>query len=261
MPHSLPPESAGAPRWAGARAPGPTARRPAAGPRPAGRCRARRLPGPACLPAPDQLDRLPRLGAAPLDHDRERGEHGLRVTGVGGDGAAHRQPGGALLGGVDGPPGAQERRAGGGPGAARQRGLTGPAPIADAPAAQPHELDHGVDDRGRDRRGRPGTRRPRCARRRERPEPRRSAGRARRDPVRTAPTGTLVNGEHVGHRARLTPFLSTSKASELVKLPGGKPPVAIGPQSLTVTRSSDFPCRVMASRYSSQSGCSPLMAR
>jgi hypothetical protein len=43
--------------------------------------------------------------------------------------------------------------------------------------------------------------------------------------------------------------------------PGGKPPVAIGPQRSMLTRISDLPCRAMAVRYSSQSGCSPAMQR
>ena len=42
---------------------------------------------------------------------------------------------------------------------------------------------------------------------------------------------------------------------------GGKPPVAIGPQRSTVIRISDLSCVRIASRYSSQSGCSPEMQR
>ena len=42
---------------------------------------------------------------------------------------------------------------------------------------------------------------------------------------------------------------------------GGKPPVATGPQRSTVIRISDLPCRRIAARYSSQSGCSPEMQR
>ena len=41
----------------------------------------------------------------------------------------------------------------------------------------------------------------------------------------------------------------------------GNPPVATGPHRVGVIRSSDLPCAVMACRYSSQSGCSPEIAR
>ena len=41
----------------------------------------------------------------------------------------------------------------------------------------------------------------------------------------------------------------------------GKPPVATGPQRVIVRRTSDLPCVTIAARYSSQSGCSPLIDR
>ena len=52
-----------------------------------------------------------------------------------------------------------------------------------------------------------------------------------------------------------------NKAVDLQARRAGKPPVAMGPQRSGVTRSRGLPCLTMASRYSSQSGCSPEIER
>jgi hypothetical protein len=79
--------------------------------------------------------------------------------------------------------------------------------------------------------------------------------------ISVPPAGALVDGEHVRHLESLTPFLRQCKPQSLSMTSGGKPPVATGPQRVGVIRSSALPCLVMAARYSSQSGCSPLIDR
>ena len=211
----------------------------------------------------DQRDRLPRLVAAALDDDRERGQHRLGVAGVGGHDAADGQPRGPLLGGVDGPAGAEERRPRAGTGARRQRASApGPAPTpmlqlaGRGPAAGPP------------RRRRPGSARtPWNSSPAVRSKPstvgtapfsRRSTSGTRSGLLRLARWSTVSTN---GTRARLTAFIGRCKPQSLSTTSGGKPPVAIGPQPVIVIRSSDLPCRVIAARYSSQSGCSPLIER
>ena len=82
-----------------------------------------------------------------------------------------------------------------------------------------------------------------------------------RNPVGAAATGPLIDRQDKRHLARLTAFLARCKPQSLSATSGGNPPVAIGPQPVIVTRSRDFPWRVIAARYSSQSGCSPLIER
>ena len=195
-------------------------------------------------PSADQGDRLPRLVAAPVDHDGQRAEHRLGVPGVGGRRAAHGQPGRPLLGRVHGPAGAEERRAGTGPGARRQRGLHGPGADADAPAAGTHQVAGRRRRPRRDRRGPPGTRRRPSARTAS------TVGTAALSRGRTSATRSALRRlafwstvSTYGTRASLTAFIAGCKPQSLSTTSGGKPPVAIGPQPVIVTRSSDFPCR------------------
>jgi hypothetical protein len=53
----------------------------------------------------------------------------------------------------------------------------------------------------------------------------------------------------------------TDQPSSRAAPSAGNPPVAIGPQRVGVIRISDLSWMRMASRYSSQSGCSPEMQR
>jgi hypothetical protein len=128
---------------------------------------------------------------------------------------------------------------------------------ADAPAALAHQPEDDVDD---DRRVTEDAL--------ELVAPRALEGEHGRDAVREPPqdardpvgptAGLPADGQHVRHPASLAAPVPPGKPQSLSTTSGGKPPVAIGPQRSMLTRSSDLPCRVIAARYSSQSGCSPL---
>ncbi len=199
----------------------------------------------ACVrPAAHEGDRLPGLVAAPLDDDGQRAQHGLRVAGVGGHGTADREPGGPLLGGVDGPAGAEERRPGAARVLVRQRASARGRRRRRCSSRPTRTSCSTTSTTSSGSRGRPGTRR--------RPSARRPARSGRRafssrqdvgDAVGGPPAGPLVHGQHVRHLASLTAFIGRCKPQSLSTTSGGKPPVAIGPQPVIVIRSSDLPWR------------------
>ena len=61
------------------------------------------------------------------------------------------------------------------------------------------------------------------------------------DPVGGAPTGPLVDSQHVRHRASLTAFISECKAQSLSMTSAGNPRWRPAPSRVTVIRSNDFP--------------------
>ena len=99
---------------------------------------------------------------------------------------------------------------------------------------------------------------PRCPPARATPTPQRSraAGRTRRSRPRSVCRRPRSRHPR-SSRTSPQPSASIMRAATAA----GKPPLAIGPQSSMSMRTRHLPCRSIASRYSSQSGCSPLMTR
>src|SRR3954454_17194326 len=64
--------------------------------------------------------------------------------------------------------------------------------------------------------------------------------------IRPAPAVAVVDCQNVRPVARLTPFIYRCKLQSLSITSAEKPPVATGPQPVISSRSTDFPCRVIA---------------
>ncbi|CDZ88441.1 hypothetical protein RHRU231_410041 [Rhodococcus ruber] len=91
---------------------------------------------------------MPGIGAAG-HQQRRQGEGGVRVGGRGGVRSLHRDPGGCVLGAVDGAAGMFEGRAAAGAGLRGQGLLDGPDADADAPVAPADEVEGEIDHDGR----------------------------------------------------------------------------------------------------------------